>query len=146
MKSYLISIFAITAILLSGCDFTESQFNLVPNNLFSESEVNLKTNRIKSVQRKLQINNTITYIQGIDTTTLSIVKMTYRDAKNGVQIYKGYDFSDQTDKSFRLVYVDWKSHRTGENLIVRGSVLMKGDYQEKNDTIEVIYRTMIPKR
>jgi hypothetical protein len=134
-----IMIFVVLACFLTSCDSRELAFNGVFNGEFiATKEVNLKTNQSKLIEQRFVFRDTFFLYSKNKTIVLTNIRTTYHNARENKSIIKGYDFETRSDRSIRLVYVDWWNNNM-DSRTVKASVLMMGEYDEKVDTIDVYY-------
>jgi hypothetical protein len=133
-----IMMFMVMVYLLTSCDTKKVLFNGAFGGEFvSYKEVNLKTNQSKLIEQRFVFRDTLFLYSKNKTIVLANVKTTYNNAREGKSIIKGYDFDTRSDRSMRLIYVDWWNNPDSKT--VKASVLMMGEYDEKADTIDVYY-------
>ena len=125
-----------------GCDTKETKFNgALAGEFLSEKIVYKTTGKSQTLEQRLVIRDTLfLYKKGENGIILTNLKTVYRNAREGTEIIQGYDFATKTNRSIRLIYVDWWNNPSSK--VVVTSPLMTGDYQEKNDTVDVYYNRL----
>jgi hypothetical protein len=137
MKKYLI---ICVALLLVACDTKTTLFNMTYGGSFmGEKTVSTITGKSVANTQKLSIGDTRwVFITGKDSTAITNLRTTYQNAKQGKKIIEGYDEIMKVNRSIRIIYVGyWNNRSTG--VIITGP-LMIGEYQAKNDTLDIYYK------
>jgi hypothetical protein len=137
MKKHILAL----TILLSfvACDSKEVVFSMTIIGEFdAEKMVNLRTGKTQVLNQRLTItDSTISINNGQRSSKIAYPKTIDKNAKEDKKIIQGYDSVLKINKSIRIVYVGWWNNADVNTIIA--SPIMIGDYEAKNDTVDVYY-------
>jgi hypothetical protein len=138
MKKHILTITIL--LLFVGCDSKEVLFKMtIGGEFIAEKMINLRTGKSEVLNQRLSItDSTITVKNGQQIIIMQYPKAIISDSKEGKKVFQAYDPVLKTNKSIRIIYVGWP--KTGNIKEVITSPIMVGDYEAKNDTVDVYYK------